>query len=219
MTWVLLVIHIAVLGYWLGSEFVINSTYRYISWSATMPFKERDRLMSHVMDVDQHVRYALILQVGLGTALAALYGFLPGGEVLAWFAIALAATWLVFVEVAHRLRATPMGRKLETIDRTIRYLAMIALLGLALSAMAGVFQLPTWLAWKFICFAGVIACGLGIRFALMEFFRTWAEIARDGSNEARERSVRQTYFRATTVLICLWLFNGAIVWLSVWKPV
>lgn len=42
---VLLVIHIAVLGYWLGADLVINSTYRYVCWSAGMPFDERNRLM------------------------------------------------------------------------------------------------------------------------------------------------------------------------------
>jgi hypothetical protein len=30
-----------------------------------MPFADRDRLLEHVLDVDQHVRYALILQVWL----------------------------------------------------------------------------------------------------------------------------------------------------------
>ena len=79
----LLVAHIAVLGYWLGAELVINSTYRYVSWSGAMPFPERDRLMQHVMDVDQHVRYALILQAGLGAALAALLGHVPGGAPVA----------------------------------------------------------------------------------------------------------------------------------------
>lgn len=58
----ILVFHIAVLGYWLGSELVINSTYRYVSYSRNMPFDERQRLMDHVMVVDQHVRYALVLQ-------------------------------------------------------------------------------------------------------------------------------------------------------------
>ena len=58
----LLVAHIVVLGYWLGADLVINSTYRYVSWSHGMPFAERSRLMDHVMHVDQHVRYALVLQ-------------------------------------------------------------------------------------------------------------------------------------------------------------
>jgi hypothetical protein len=73
------VLRIAVLGYWLGSELVINSTYRLVAFGDRLPFDERTRLMEHVMDVDQHVRYALVLQAALGTALAALYGLVPGG--------------------------------------------------------------------------------------------------------------------------------------------
>lgn len=80
---VLLVIHIAVLGYWLGAELVINSTFRYVCYETSVPFTKRSRLMNHVMRVDQHVRYALILQATLGTALAALQGIIPGGETVA----------------------------------------------------------------------------------------------------------------------------------------
>ena len=77
----LLAIHIAVLGYWLGSEFVINSEYRYVCRTPSLPFAERNKLMEHVLDVDQHVRYALVLQAVLGTILAALIGYIPGGGI------------------------------------------------------------------------------------------------------------------------------------------
>jgi hypothetical protein len=214
----LLVAHIAVLGYWLGAELVINSTYRYVSWAAGMPFPERNRLMDHVMDVDQHVRYALVLQAGLGTMLAALLGYLPGGATLAWTAAIGMLAWLALVEVTHRRRSTPTGRRLAALDRGIRYAAIIALLGLGVLAAAGQTPLQTWLAWKLAAFAGVIACGLGIRFALMDFYRTWTEIARAGSSDAREQAVRRTYVQATSVLGLLWLLIAAVVALSILKP-
>ena len=214
----LLVAHIAVLGYWLGSELVINSTYRYVSWSAGMPFAERNRLMDHVMDVDQHVRYALVLQAGLGTMLAALFGYLPGGTSLAWTALAAMAAWLVLVELTHRRRGGESGRRLAAADRGLRYLAITALLALAGLAITGRMAMPSWLGWKLAAFAGVIACGLGIRFALMDFYRTWTEIAREGSSAAREQAIRRTYVKATSVLGLLWLFIAAIVTLSLLRP-
>jgi hypothetical protein len=214
----LLVSHIAVLGYWLGAELVINSTYRYVAWSAAMPFAERDRLMQHVMDVDQHVRYALILQAGLGAALAALLGYVPGGGRLALTAAALAAAWLVLVEAVHRARSTPAGKGLAALDRAVRYLAMAVLLGVAGAAAVGESDLPGWLAWKLVLFAGVIACGLGIRVALIAFFRVWHEVALEGSSTAREQRIRRACVRATTVLVALWLLIGTIVGLSVLKP-
>jgi hypothetical protein len=211
------VAHIAVLGYWLGAELVINSTYRYVSWSAGMPFDERDRLMDHVMDVDQHVRYALILQAGLGTVLAALLGYLPGGTALAIGAAVIAAAWLALTEAAHRLRRSPAGKLVATGDRGVRYAAVAALLVLWASVLAGVVALPPWFAWKLLMFAGVIACGIGIRGQLMRFYVTWRRIAADGSSARLERDIRRTYVAATSILVTLWLFIAGMVLLSVYK--
>ncbi len=215
----LLVTHIMVLGYWLGSELVINSTFRYVSWSSGMSFAERDRLMDHVMDVDQHVRYALVLQAGVGTALAALYGLFPGGKPLATGAAVVTVSWLALVEATHRLRRTDAGRQLAAFDRIIRYALAAVFVTLGIAALGGAIPaLPAWLGWKLVAFAGVIACGLGIRFALMAFYRTWEELARDGSSRERERAIRATYVRATSLLGLLWLFITAITALSVLKP-
>lgn len=218
MLQILYVAHVAVLGYWLGSEFVINSTYRHVVWSTAMPFAERDRLMDHVMTADQHVRYALILQAGLGTALVALYGLTPGGETLAWTAGVLSGLWLVLAEVTHHLRGTQMGQGLARIDRVVRYLAILLLVGLAAAAAMGQFSMPAWLAWKLVCFAGVIACGLVIRITLIDFYRTWRVIERDGSDDDREKAIRRAYLEGTGVLLLLWVFIAAAVALSIYKP-
>lgn len=215
---VLLVAHIAVLGYWLGAELVINSTYRYVSWAAALPFAERDRLMDHVLDVDQHVRYALILQAGLGTALAGLMGYLPGGSVLALAAGVGAVAWLGMAEATHRLRRTGTGSRLAAIDRGVRFIAIAALFALAGSLLAGWLPGPRWLAVKLALFAGVIACGLGIRGQLLRFYGTWRVIAREGSSEALEADIRTIYVAATAILVGLWMLIAGIVGLSVLKP-
>lgn len=215
---ILRVAHIAVLGYWLGSELVINSTYRYVSYRSDVPFPERQRLMEHVMDVDQHVRYALVLQAGLGFALAALYGYVPGGDAAAWTAGLLAILWLTFVEITHRLRHRPSGKTLGAIDRGSRYLFMALLATLATGVIAGDWEMPLWLRLKVALFAGVMACGVGIRFALISHFRTWAIMARDGPTDATNDVIKRTYVKATSILVLLWLFIAAIVAVSVWKP-
>ncbi|MGQ5701938.1 hypothetical protein ACUJ46_07815 [Sandaracinobacteroides sp. A072] len=214
----ILVAHIAVLGYWLGSELVINSTYRYVSYSRSMPFDERARLMEHVMHVDQHVRYALVLQAMLGTMLAAAYGLVPGGDMLLWAALGAGLVWLGFVEAVHRLRHAPLGKRLGAIDRGSRYVLMALLLALAFGVLGGGWGMPLWLRLKLGLFAGVMACGVGIRFALIAHFRTWAEMARDGVTDVRNRVIEQTYVRATLVLLLLWVFIAAIVVVSVVKP-
>ena len=212
MLHLLQVLHVAVLGYWLGAEFVINGTFRHVSFASAMPFPARDRLMAHVMDMDQHVRYALVLQAGLGGVLALLEGYLPGGPALAaWVAVA-AAAWLVLVEVAHRT-----GR-LAGVDRLVRVLVILLLVAVAAAAGSGALPLPAWLAWKLVLFAGVIACGLWIRRLLAAWFATWGTLAREGPGDATEARLRAGYWRATAVLGLLWLLIAGIVALAVLRP-
>ena len=214
----LLVAHVAVLGYWLGSELVINSTFRYVCWRGDMPFAERSRLLDHVMNADQHVRYAMALQVGLGLALMGLLGYVPGGHVTAIVAAVIAAAWLALVEVTHRARKTPVGAKIARVDRSLRWVAIAVLVAVAAAVAGGVLALPGWLAWKLLAFAGVIGCGLGIRFALIDFFGLWRELAEHGSTDAREQRVRTLYVRATSVLGVLWVLILVITVLSVLRP-
>ena len=218
MTVWILVLHIAVLGYWLGSELVINSTYRYVSYSGAMPFAERQRLIDHVMVVDQHVRYALVLQAMLGTMLAASYGLVPGGDRIVAIAGAIGIAWLAFVEAVHRLQGTVTGNALAAIDRGSRYVLVAILLALASGLVGGEWAMPLWLRLKLGLFAGVMACGVGIRFALIAHFRTWAVMASDGVSPERNAVIARTYVRATSVLVLLWVFIAAIVAVSVIKP-
>lgn len=219
MTDWLVTAHIAVLGYWLGSELVINATYRYVCYADDMPFGERARLMDHVMHVDQHVRYALVLQASIGAMLAAANGFLPGGQTAVLAAGIVGLLWLGFVEAVHRLRLQPIGPVLARIDRGSRYILMAFFIASALGLIGGGWLLPGWLKAKLAAFAGLMACGVGIRFALITHFTTWAHMARSGVTADHNAIIRKTYLRATSVLVILWLFIAIIVWLSVAKPV
>jgi hypothetical protein len=207
---ILLVLHIAILGYWLGSELVINSTYRFICFRDDLPFAARDALTDHLMDVDQHVRYALILQLTLGVMLMA-QAELVASE-LFWIALILGAAWLLLVEVVHRMRKCDMGRKLAAFDRGLRYVVLAGLLGFAIFA-----ELPLWLKLKLAAFAGVMACGVAIRFWLIRHFRVWGDMVRLGPTERGNAIIKRTYWQATATLGFLWLFIALATILAIWK--
>ncbi|MGI9234103.1 MAG: hypothetical protein ACR2RD_10775 [Woeseiaceae bacterium] len=214
----LLVAHIAVLGYWLGSELVINSSYRYVCYSDRMPVAERLRLMSHIMVVDQHVRYALVLQVILGTMLAAHLHMLPGGRSLSIAAAVVGVLWLAFIEAVHRLSASPVGPTLAAVDRGSRYFLIIIALALGFGIGGDNWSSPAWLRWKLLLFSGVVLCGVGIRLVLIRQFRTWAVMEREGSSPETNAAIRRTYVQATAILVLLWAFIGAITVISIGKP-
>jgi len=216
-TW-LLVAHIAVLGYWLGAELVINSTYRYVCYSVEDPFEARDRLMDHVMHVDQHVRYALVLQATLGTLLAMQLGYLPGGTSAQAWVILLGGGWLALVELVHRRRARPVGEMLAWADRMLRALLIALLIAFAAGLFEAGAYLPGWFRWKLTAFAGVMACGVAIRLVLLRHFATWREMATNGASPVLDRQVQRLYWRATGVLLLLWGLIALMTFLSVAKP-
>ena len=170
------------------------------------------------MDVDQHVRYALVLQAGLGFILAALYGYVPGGNTTAAAAAALALLALVFLEFVHHLRHSPTGKRLAAVDRRSRYLFMVLLAAISLGLIGHGWAMPFWLRLKLALFAGVMACGVGIRLALLAHFRTWAVMAREGPTDETNATIRRIYAKATSILILLWVFIAAIVGVSLCKP-
>ncbi|RME64666.1 MAG: hypothetical protein D6782_07840 [Alphaproteobacteria bacterium] len=215
---VLRILHIAVLGYWLGAELVINSTYRHVAYSVRASFEARTQWMEHVMDVDQHVRYALVLQAMLGTMLAARHGYVPGDAAVIWGAGTVGLLWLAFVEAVHHWRHEPSGRWFAMADRYLRYGLIGLLLAMAAGLIGTAWPLAEWLRWKLGLFAGVIACGVGIRFFLIRHFRTWSIMARDGPSDDANAIVKRIYWQATALLGFLWALIAAIVVLSVWRP-
>jgi hypothetical protein len=209
MQTILLVAHIAVLGYWLGSELVINSEYRFICTRDDLPFAARDAMMDHLMKADQHVRYALVLQLMLGTMLMSQSGLLPVSHILL---LLIGLGWLGFVELVHRCRTHPSGAILGKIDRVSRYVLILLLLGAALMA-----SLPFWLSIKLALFAGVMLCGVGIRLMLIRHFRIWSEMKEDGPRDESNAAIKRICAQATSILVLLWLCIAVIVTLSITK--
>jgi hypothetical protein len=76
--------HVLVMGYWLGSELVINALTHYIARTTSLPADERMRLWDFLLDVDQHVRNAMIMSVPLGFTLASMLGLVPLAAPAMW---------------------------------------------------------------------------------------------------------------------------------------
>ena len=208
----LLALHVAVFGYWLGADLVINSEYRFIVRRPDLAVAARDAMTDHLMEVDQHVRYALVLQATLGMVLLAGLGLAPA--VLGWVAPIGGTAWLALVEAAHRNRKSAKGARLALIDRALRY-TVAALLVVAAVSMSG---WPGWLRLKLVLFAGVIGCGVLIRFQLIRHFGVWSEIVASGSSPGREAQLRGIYRVATGILLILWSQIVTIAVLAVFKP-
>lgn len=167
------------------------------------------------MDADQHVRRALILQLAIGLILSARFGLLPNTKLAIALVVLVAVCWLILMEMTHHFRNQALGPGLARIDRAVRYLVILGLIGTAVAVLTDKIITPNWLAWKLGLFAVIMLCGVTIRLVVIHFFAAWARIGKDGSSEALESTIRSDYYRSTAVLGLLWLAIVGIVVVSV----
>ncbi|NBU25436.1 MAG: hypothetical protein EBS39_07425 [Gammaproteobacteria bacterium] len=212
--------HVLVMGYWLGSELVINALTHYIARSRSLPAAERMRLWDFLLDVDQHVRNALILSVPLGFTLASFLGLVPLGAVGLAALWAGSALWFWFMWLVHWRRKAPEGRILAAWDWRLRYLLIALAAGSALWSLATGWPLPaTWLALKVLLFAGVMVCGIAVRHYIREAYRgPLPAIAEDRATDADEALFRRLMVKATWALVVLWVLLFTIGALGALKP-
>ena len=121
--------------------------------------------------------------------------------------------------LTHCKRQGNAGSRLAWWDWRIRYVLIAAFLAMGiLSLLTGSPLAAPWLAWKVILFAGVMACGIGIRYHMRQCYRAWPRIWEGRGTAEDEASLRKALMRATYVLWVLWGLLFMIGWLGVTKP-
>ena len=82
---------------------------------------------------------------------------------------------------------------------------VVALLAYAGSALAGSgATMPAWLAWKIIVFAGLVSCGIGIRFHLKPFIPAFGQMMANGASEATDSAMEQSIGRCRPFVWLIW---------------
>lgn len=212
--------HVLVMGYWLGSELVINALSHYCGRATSLSGKQRMDLWDFVLDVDQHVRNAMIMSVPLGLSLAAWMGLSPltGGWLALIWVLSIAWFWLMWA--THLERKTPRGAKLAAWDWRVRYvlIAAFGISGLVSLATGSPFA-SKWLALKIFLIAPAIACGLGVRYYIrLAYQKALPAITADTAGPNENAIFQMTIVRATWVLVGLWVILFTIGALGALKP-
>jgi hypothetical protein len=216
---IILSLHVLVMGYWIGSDLVVNALTHYVARASSLPGPERKRLWDFLLHVDQHPRNALILSVPLGFTLSAQVGLVRLDNVALAALWIVSALWLAFMWLTHWQRSAASGPALARWDWRSRYVLIAFFLGVGVKSLVTGSPLDApWLAWKVILFAGVLGCGIGIRYYIRDAYRAWPRIWAGQGTDEDERIVRTAMDRGTYVLWCLWALLFVIGWLGAAKP-
>ena len=179
----LIVAHILIIGYWLGTDLAVY----YISGAIVDPARPtpvRIFAAKVMLLLDMVPRTALILTLLTGLSLAA-ERWLPPGLIGRWWLWPLLLAWLALTWAVFRMEHSALGARLARIDFAFRMLVVLACTGLAagLALGLGAFAQLPWLAAKLFIMSLIIALGLIIRVQLKPFGPLFARIAQ-GQGEA-----------------------------------
>jgi hypothetical protein len=212
-------LHVAIMGYWLGSDFVLNALTHYFKNAHSMPVAERLKLWDFLLLVDQHPRNALILSLPLGFHLAADLELSPiKGE---WLAVVWVASiiWFIFIWVLHFQVGKPAYRPLSQLDLSLRYGLIFMLFVIGASSVIGHAPLAAkWLGAKVALFALIIACGMGIRYYIAQVYRVLPHLKANGSTPETEAVITHALNWGSYVLYGLWAMIFIIGYLGAAKP-
>jgi hypothetical protein len=207
----LILIHVLLLVYWLGADLGVFYAVNYVVDPA-LSLETRRTVMKILHFIDLFPRMALVAMLPVGATLMLVGGYaaLPPG----WAAPALATLWIAAI-AWFALVVTLYGRPapgLMRIDYAIRYAVIAGLVALALSSLSGhgpVLPGAGWLAAKLLIFAGIIACGLGIRVTFKPFGAAFGRLVAQGSTPEIEAALKAAHRRVRPVVLLLW--GGLVV--------
>ncbi len=208
-------LHLLAFAYWLGGD--IGAFY-----ASTLLTDEKREPAGRVAaakilsDVDLAPRICLLLTFPTGLALANAKGWLQvgGAPVVAAFVIAIA--WIYGVVRMHLTHGG--GAWMKRGDIVLRYVFLAGLASAAVGGLAGVIDLPLFLALKFLALAFAIAMGLVIRKMLEPFGPAFATLATDGPDEQTNQTIKSCLDRARPAVVAIWAALATAAWLGVSTP-
>ncbi len=210
-----LLLHILVLVYWLGGDLGAFYASRLLV-DPQRPPEARAAAANILMNVDMAPRMGLIFAFPTGFALAVSRGWIDVDPVWIAAAFALAALWALAAWLVH-LKTGPhalAGR----FDTAVRAVALIGLIAAAVQSLAGLYELPLFLALKLLLLALAIACGLMIRRALKPFGPAFAQLVAGKGDTATDAAIAASLAQAKPYVLIIWAALIAAAALGVWTP-
>lgn len=215
----LIVAHILIIGYWLGTDLAVY----YISGAIVDPSKPtpvRIFAAKGMLLLDMVPRTALILTLLTGLSLAGAR-WLPPGLIVGWWLWPLLLAWLALTWAVFRLEHSDLGHRLARIDFAFRVLVVLACLALAVALFtgAGGFASLPWLAAKLGIMGLIIALGLVIRIQLKPFGPLFGQVAQGQADAATEDQIRRLIAQVKIPVWIIWISLVVAAVLGRLKPV
>jgi hypothetical protein len=214
----LVVVHVLLFAYWLGADWGVYVTSRYVA-DPKLSLEERRRFLQAAFRIDLLPRISFTLLLPVGVQLAAYYGAWPFHAAFVPAVWVFAIAWMI-LNVAGYLRAgTPIGDRIRGWDQYIRLVLAPVLIAAGLwSAIAGQPIAPLFIALKVMVFGCMIIVGLILRAIMKNWAIGFRRLATEGPSAAVDAIFQDSLARARYIAYFMWSLSGVMAVLGVTKP-
>ncbi|KKW91732.1 hypothetical protein [Sphingobium chungbukense] len=212
----LIIIHLLLFAYWLGADWGVFVTSRYVA-NPELSLDERRRFLMAAFGIDLMPRIAFTLLLPVGLQLASFYGtaWLQDGPfmIAVWIG---SVAWLALNIQGYRLTGTAKGDLLRIIDTRIRYVLAPALIGAGgLSLLTGNPVPQTFIALKLIVFGAMVIVGLVLRHIMRAWAIGFRRLAAEGRSPEVDALFADSLAKAKIIAPFMWGLSGVMVVLGV----
>ncbi len=212
-------LHVLAMVYWLGGEWGVFNTSRYVT-DVNLSLDERRRHMETAFRIDILARLGIILLLPLGLHMGYNLGTQPlGGPWITWTWIFFGA-WMCLTLAAFYTHKTDLGLRLTRIEEALRYLLIPALLvpGVLSLFGAGPF-VARWYAAKVTLYAILLIMGLALRVVMRHWVTLFRSLDAGASHAAVEGQLAREISRARVLAYFYWIGIATVAFFGVVKPI
>ena len=208
--------NLVTIGYYLGSDGLVNHIGWYFIRSPGDSIAQRGRKLRFLLLCDQQPRMALILFVATGFSYEILAGMSPVPAAYLPVIWSICLLWIASIWLGFLDESRGWARRLVDIDVAWRgLLGAVFLCGGAWSLLAAPAFAPCWMALKYALLGALILAGVSVRFLIHALTAAWPRFLIEGSTPGFEATVRNCLVAASCVVYVLWIMFLVMGWLTV----
>lgn len=214
----LVVAHVLLFAYWLGADWGVYVTSRYVADPA-LSLEERRRFLQAAFRIDLLPRISFTMLLPVGVQLAAYYGAWPLHAAVVPAVWVFAIVWMALNVAGYLRSGTASGDRIRGWDQNIRLVMAPMLIGTGLWSVATGFPVvPLFIALKITVFGVMIIVGLTLRAIMKNWAIGFRRLATEGPGEAINDIFQGSLQRARYIAYFMWSLSGVMAVLGVMKP-
>ncbi|MEM5518275.1 hypothetical protein WNY37_15045 [Henriciella sp. AS95] len=212
----LTLLHILIPVYWLGGDLgAFYGSSFMVDPKRTVP--ERMLALKILNDIDMAPRTALILALPTGFTLAATKGWLAVSPLLVALVWVVALVWLALAWAVHLSHGGGSSWTRPT-DLAIRYVVIVGTFGTAIASLAGLIDIPLFIALKLIALGICICLGLFIRMLLAPLGPAIVSMKTDGPSPQSDAAIAGVISRTRPAVLAIWVAVLAASYFGIAMP-